>query len=583
MKTLFKSACLFAVLSIVLCGCSERRGEVTIRVVATSDVHGQIFDKDILSGNVREGSLAKVATLLKAERKNNRNVIYLDAGDILQGSVEDYQDITAQFFRESLPAKAYTLLGCDVMTVGNHDLSVGALSYERFFSGLKCSVVGANVCFDNPGDYLPPYRIIERQGVRIAVIGLVTPVVNYSVPADVMGELRARDPFVVARSYMPVLKEKADVIIGLVHSGYEDGRMDAEGVSENFVKQMLDEVSGFDVIIYGHDHLPACFKAADCSGDSVLLLNPGPFAMKTAAATVKVDFGQGDEVAVSADGELIDNTVLTPDAGFEKALSGWYDDVICYADSVVGSISAPLECVNVLWGESSAVDYIHSLQLDFFAADISLTAPVVTETYIPAGDFRIRDAFSLYRFDNTMVSVNMKGKEIKNVLEYSAGLFYNSISDGKGSLLKLKTDGNNGYNVPESPISNFISAAGINYEIDVTKPVGERVSITTLSDGRPFDMEGNYRTTINSFLYSGKESAVIRASGIRQKEMPGRFNASSAADIRYYVLTEFALTREDGNDVEVKKVSNWKLVPENLVQNHLRTDTVHFSLNTRNH
>lgn len=583
MRTLLKSACLFVILGIVLCGCSERRGEVTIRVVATSDVHGHIFDKDILNGNVREGSLAKVSTLLKAERKKNRNVIYLDAGDILQGSVEAYQDQTAQFLRESLPAKAYSLLGCDVMTVGNHDLAIGALSYERFFSGLKCSVVGANVYFDNPGDYLPPYRIVEKQGVRIAVIGLVTPVVNYSVPADVMGELKAHDPFVVARRFIPILEENADVIIGLVHSGYENGAMDAEGVKENFVKEILNEVPGFDVIIYGHDHMPACFKEADCNGDSVLLLNPGPFARKTAAATVRVDFSQGDAPTVSADGELIDNTVLAPDAAFERALSGWYDDVTCYVDSVIGSISDAMECRDLLWGESSAMDYIHSVQLDFFAADISLTVPLMTETYIPAGDFTIRDAFSLYKFDNTMVSVDMKGREIKNVLEYSAGLFYNTIKDGKGSLLKLTTDENSGYNVPENPIGNFITAAGIDYVIDVTKPEGERISITSLSDGRPFDMESYYHITMNSFLYANRESAVIKGAGIRLKEMPKRFNASSAADIRYYVLTDFALTREDGKDIEVKKLNNWKLVPENLVLDHLKSDTVHFSLNTRNH
>ena len=132
---------------LLAAGCSGRRGEVTFRIVATSDVHGQIFDRDCLDGTERAGSLAKFSTFLNGQRKECRNVIYLDAGDAFQGSVEMYQDISAQFDRPSLVAQAYNLLGCEAMACGNHDLAIGIPYFEEIFDQCSFPILGANVCF----------------------------------------------------------------------------------------------------------------------------------------------------------------------------------------------------------------------------------------------------------------------------------------------------------------------------------------------------------------------------------------------------------------------------------------------------
>ena len=566
-------------LGIILAGCSGRRGVVEIRVVATTDVHGRIFDKDLLDGTERKGSLAKVATLLKNERKQNKNVLYLDAGDILQGSVEVYQDVTSQYYRKSLPAQAYGYLGCSAMALGNHDLAVGALSYERYFSDSNYPTMGANVCFYRYGDYVWPYTIIEKDGVNISVIGLTTPVVNYTIPKDRMNELEARDVVDAARHYVEDLRERSDVVIGLFHSGYDGGRVFNDSVYENFTRAIVDKVPGFDLIVFGHDHRPYCGKVPLADGDSILLMNAGPYAMKVAAVTLTVDFSQGGKPKVSTgQGELIDVTALQPDAGFMKAVSGWYDDVSHYADSLIGRLSVPLESNGALWRPTSTLDYIHETQLGFFGAQISLAAPVSTRTLFPAGDFRIRDAFSLYQFDNNMVSVMLKGSEVKNILEYSADMYFEDLSGKPEHLLKLKADAENGTVMPQAPASGFISAAGINYTIDVTKPYGKRVEIKSMSDGSPFDPDRKYRTTINSFLYSGTESVLIKGSGLDRLEVLSRLNCSSEADIRYYILTNFALNKEGGRGVAPRRVCSWKLVPEDVVSGYLAEDTVNFIL-----
>ena len=565
MRHLSKIGFLLTMLAgVVMAGCIDN-DTVTVKVVATTDVHGNIFDTDCLSGEEREGSLAKIATFLKSVRKENRNVIYVDAGDMLQGTVDVYQDVTAQYYRTSLPAEAYSLLDCYAAVMGNHDFAVGSLSYDRFFRTVRFPVLGANVYYNRYGDYLTPYWIKHVDGVNVAILGLTTPIVNYSIPSDQM-ELDIADVVETAKHYMPILKHEigAAVVIGLVHSGFDDGRMDDEGVYENAVSRLLNEVPGFDIIIYGHDHKERSFKTVDCNGDSVLLLNPGPFARKAALATVNVTCSDG---TVKTSGELVEVTGLEPDKRFMKKLSGWYDDVKHYSDSVIGVTEVPLDARGVLWRGSSMMDYIHSFQMSSNGADVSLSSPVFTNPYIPAGDVRIKDLFSMYMFDNTMVSVMLKGSEIRDVLEYSASLFYNTVKDGNGRLLRNDTE-----------LKRLITAAGIDYEIDVTKPVGSRVKINGFLDGRKFDPDRMYRTTVNSFLYGNGESALFLATDLTHKEMRERYNGSSRADIRYYMLTDMALRHEMDMAVSVNKTTKWKLVPEDIVSACLAKDTVNFNI-----
>lgn len=570
---------IFIVFCIVLTGCTGRRGPVSIRLIATTDVHGRIFADDCLDKSERSSSLARFSTFLKRERSRNSNVIYLDAGDILQGSIELYHDRTAQFLRDNLAAKAYNLLGCDAAVIGNHDLASGVQAYAGFIKSIKFPLLCANLRYPDSQWFLPPYTIIEKQGIKVAVLGLITSSVSYSIPADIMGDLKVTDPVEMARYWVPVLKEReeADVIVGLFHSGFDRDRMPSNYPSGDFVRSILDKVPGFDVILFGHDHEPRCLKLTDCEGDTVLLVNPGPYAAKAAAATLTVQPGK-EGVKVSVSGELVDITQETPDKRFTDALSEWHHDVVQYADSVIGASARPLEINAALWRDVSVMDLVHSSQMRFMGAQVSLTAPVPAVFDMPAGNVKVRDVLNLYQYENNMVSVLLTGSEIRDVLEYSVGLFYNTVENGTEHLLKLKTDSRTGARIPENESSAFITAAGIDYTIDVTKPIGKRVTIHSMSNGTRFESDREYRTTINSFLYSGDESVLIKATGLSEKEMSRRFQASATADIRYYLLTKFAVNAEEDKAVNVDGYYNWKLVPQNTVNAFLAKDTVGFRL-----
>ena len=566
---------LLSVIGLVLTGCSKQDGPVTICIVETSDIHGHIFDTDCLTGQERTGSLAKFSTFLKSVRKENKNVIYVDAGDMLQGTIDDYHDQTAQFNRTNLPAEAFNLLDCFATVMGNHDFAVGPPSYDRYFRSIKCPVLGANVYFETPGDYLPPYRMREIQGVRIAFLGMTTPLVNYQLPKD-RRELELADIIESAKYWVPILKEKeeADMIVGLLHSGYDGGRND-DGLSENAVRKLLAEVPGFDMILYGHDHRARQGKTVDCNGDSVLVLNPGPFMEKAAVATITVERDANGNPVIQTKGELVDITTQIPDKRFTRKLKPWFDDLCQYADSVVGQISAPLDAGGMLWERSSMVDFIHTVQMSFNAAEVSLAVSDFTTPYYPAGDIRLKDMFGVVEHDNIMVSVMLKGSEIKTILENSANQFYNTVTDGNGGMLKTRKN-SNGIVQPRRGASSLITAAGIVYDIDVTKPDGSRINIVSMSDGRPFEPDKMYRTTINSNQYSG--TTLCRVIGLTPKEMRGRLVVSSPADIRYYMITRISLSREAGMAYAVPVMSQWKLVPQDIVSGCLAKDTVGFNI-----
>jgi 2',3'-cyclic-nucleotide 2'-phosphodiesterase/3'-nucleotidase len=168
----------------------------------------------------------------------------------------------------------------------------------------------------------------------------------------------------------------------------------------------------------------------------------------------------------------------------------------------------------------------------------------------------------------------LKGSEIKDILEYSSDLFYNTVHKKGDRLLKTVTydDGTVG---PEIYLGNFITAAGIDYTVDVTKPAGSRVNILSMADGSKFDLNRMYRTTMSSYTYFGAESPLFKATGLKRKDLPRRLNGASSIDIRYYMLTDFALNGNTG--VKVTYPVHRKLIPEALVQDCLGKDTLNFS------
>lgn len=569
---LFIAGCLL--LGLTLSGCSRERC-VTFEMVATSDVHGNLFPYDYMRerGTVCEGSLARVAAWLGKERRQMRGkVLYFDLGDNLQGSALTYYDRTADYSGLSTPGLVLNDLGCSASTIGNHDVEAGIPTLDKFIRTCGFPVVCANLFYrGTEATYLDPYGIIEFRGLRIAVVGMVTPYVLCKLPASAMEAMEVRGIAETAGKLIPEIraKEHPHLIIGLLHSGYEGG-IEGDEFTENEALATAFDVPGFDVIFYGHDHEAHCSKVPVCNGDSVLLINPGAYAENVAKTRVSITVC-GDSVlnlSVSGTVESLSGTDADPDL-LEK-FAGNIETVWQYQDSVAGMINCDISGTEAICGPSALTGYLNGSMMNDGSCEISLASPYDRSVEIPAGNVTMRQLQQLYPYENSITVMMLEGSDIVRILEWSSSCWMNTITCADDTLLKLRRS-TEGFET-ENNVFEFLTAMGIDYTVDVTKPAGQRVCVTCMSDGRPFEPERKYRVGMSSFLASGGYSRFCEAVGMSGAELRKKELFSTSADFRFHLITNLAVNKENGRTVRAEKMSNWHLVPEDMAAEALRRD-----------
>ena len=221
---------------------------------------------------------------------------------------------------------------------------------------------------------------------------------------------------------------------------------------------------------------------------------------------------------------------------------------------------APMYSYESFFGSAPFTDYIHALQLEHTGADLSFNAPLVFNTVINEGPIYMSDMFKLYRFENQIYVVRMTGREIRQHLELSYDQWVNTMltPDDHIMLLDARMQGDQQRYGFKNLTFNFDSASGIDYEVDVTRPNGQKVRILQFSDGRPFSEDSVYRVAMNSYRGNGGGELLIRGAGIPKDSIPSRIEYMSERDQRYY-LTE-KIMREA--QVTPKAHGNWRFVPE---------------------
>mgnify|MGYP003563408970 FL=1 len=229
---------------------------VKIHIIETSDVHGCFFPYNFTTMKAQAGSLARVSGYVNSLRKNEGNVVLLDNGDILQGQPLSYYSNFVDTAEVNIAAQVCNYLKYDAQTIGNHDVETGHKVFDAWHAALNFPLLGANVINAQTGEpYLKPYTTINRGGVKIAVLGMLTPAIPNWLSEDLWSGLRFDDMIVTAKKWISYIKanEHPDIIIGLFHSG-KDGGIVTDKYGENESLQVAQEVPGFDIILFGHDH-----------------------------------------------------------------------------------------------------------------------------------------------------------------------------------------------------------------------------------------------------------------------------------------------------------------------------------------
>ena len=538
---------------------AKKEKTVTLKLVETSDVHGAFFPYNFTERKPMQGTMARVSTYLKEQRKlYGKNLILMDNGDILQGQPTSYYTNYVKTDEPNIAAAVINYLQYDAQTFGNHDVETGHAVYDKWIKDLNCPTLGANIIDVKTGKpYVAPYTILQRDGIKIAILGMLTPAIPNWLHENLWKGLRFEEMIASTRKWVKVLKEeeKADLIIGLFHSGWEGG-ITTEQYEEDVTRKIAEQISDFDVVFFGHDHT----ERNVILDNGVLCMDPSCNAVKVAEATIQCTRKNGKWVVTKKEGQLIDVTQKAIDEDFVRHFQPQMDSIKHYIERQIGTFLTTISSRDAFFGSAAFVDYIHQLQLEETHADISLTAPLVFDTEIKAGPVYMSDMFKLYRFENQIYALRMTGREVRQLLELSYDQWVNTMKspDDHIMLLAPKAPGDNQREGFKNYTFNFDSASGIDYEVDVTKPDGQKVHIKQFTDGRPFDENKWYLVAMNSYRGNGGGELLTRGAGIPMDSIPSRITFMSERDQRHYLTRKI----EREGEVAPKALNNWRFVPE---------------------
>lgn len=562
------------ILVLILCqilwaGTMEAQEKVVkLKIVETSDVHGNFYPYDFVRRQPSAGSLARVYTWVQQERRRfGDNLILLDNGDILQGQPSAYYYNYIDTVSPHLTAEMLNFMAYDAGNMGNHDIETGRAVFDRWTGDCRFPVLGANILDTATGKtHLKPYVVLEREGVKIAVLGMITPAIPMWLSENLWPGLRFEDMETAARKWIPFIREqeKPDVIIGLFHAGKNAVWMGGK-YRDNASVEVASRVLGFDVVLAGHDHARACFKVANEAGDSVLVVNPANNAVTVGDVEITLTLRGGKVTDKLVEGRLTDVGALEPSPEFMQHFAGQYDAIQAFVSKKIGRFTQPISTRPAYFGPSAFVDLIHRLQLEIGKAEISLAAPLSFDARIEAGDIYVSDMFNLYKYENMLYTMSLSGKEIRGALEMSYALWTNQMHSPGDPLLLLRESSVSGAEERtffQHPSYNFDSAAGIIYTVDVTRPAGQKVTILSMADGTPFDENRMYKVAVNSYRGNGGGELLTKGAGISQEELKSRILFSTDKDLRYYLMQYI----EQRQIVTPRSLDQWKFIPANWVK-----------------
>lgn len=546
--------------------------DIHLKLIETSDIHGNFFPHNFVTDQPTEGSLARVCALLeKMREKYGQRLIYIDNGDILQGQPTAYYYNFVDTQTEHPGAAMLNYLRCDVGNMGNHDIEAGHAVYDRWVRECHFPVLGANIIDVHTGEpYLTPYVMLEREGVRIAVLGMITPAIPMWLPETLWSGLRFEDMEECARRWIPLIREKErpDLVIGVFHAGKESVRQ-VDFYNEDATMDIARNVPGFDVLLIGHDHRRYCGTVTNVEGRRVWVVNPANNGVMVGDVDIHLSKLGSRVVRKKITAKLTRVGNYGVSRSFMDCFAGVYDTVEDFVSRRIGTVAETMSTEPAYFGPSAFIDFIHSMQLELTGADISFCAPLSYDAEIRAGDMHMRDMFTLYRYENMLYTMRLTGREVKAYLEYSYALWTNRMQSPADHIMLLTPIDNAGKRLGFQNFAfNFDSAAGIRYTVDVTRPQGEKLHILSMADGRPFEPDAVYRVAINSYRGNGGGELLTIGAGIPKEELASRIVDTTSKDLRYYLMEYIGRQ----GVVRPKSLDLWRFIPEEWTKDAIERD-----------
>ncbi|HET6638022.1 MAG TPA: 5'-nucleotidase C-terminal domain-containing protein [Gemmatimonadota bacterium] len=538
-------------------GNSDDRAEITI--LGTTDVHGRIVPWDYYTATEEDLGLARVATLVDSIRAANPSVILVDSGDLLQGNPFDYYYGVVEPEETHPVIAAMNHLGYDAAAVGNHEFNFGIPALERAIAGAEFPFLGANVFVaGTDSTAFPPFRVVERAGVRVGILGLTTPGSTIWDRANVEGKLEFRDIVESARRFWPELARASDVQIAVMHSGLGPGSSYDEAATgvppEDAGGALAEALPGLEAIFLGHSHrvIPADTVAG------VLVTQAGRWAEALAVVSLSLERTDGAWRVVDRSATARPTAGVPPDPALMAEMRPFHERVVAYVADTIGFTPDAWSAAAARVADTAILDLIQRVQLDATGADLSAASAFNPEATLGPGPITQADAASLYAYDNTLKTIRVTGRQLREYLEYSAKYFHRTTPEGA----LIDAGGDADLEVDSVPGYNFDVVAGVEYSIDVTNPLGERIVDLTYR-GEPVADDRTFTLAINNYRQGGGGGYSMIADAPVVSE--------SAGEVRQ-LLIDWIAGRDTIHRADVYERS-WRIVPEAAVAGYVAADS----------
>lgn len=473
--------------------------EVNIKLLGTSDIHGRVvpwsYGADVED---KSGSYAQIATYVKDVRKNNKNVVLVDVGDAIQDNQVDVFAKDKKYYKEHPIPKVLNEMKYDVFVLGNHEFNFGMKALDEILKDIKAKKLTANFYYKkNDKRYIDATTIIEKDGVKLGIIGLSTPMsAKFEEDTGNLKDMKFTSPTEEARTQVEKLKAKGvDAIIVIAHMGIENENK----IPDTGMRDVINAVDGIDVVIAGHMHKDVPSETIK----NTLITEPHRYGTVVSEVDLTFDINDKKEVKlVKKESKTVPVKELEADKKIAEIYKPYHEKLRELNNVVIGQTENEMVPQETKHGVSAAFSkdtglssFINDVEQHYSGADVVTFSFDHQKARMNKGDIKKKDIIFNYRYAGGDVTVyEMTGKQLKEYMEWSAN-YFDTIQPG---------DTEYRYNA-ERKKSKYVTYdifGGVNYKIDLRNPQGSKIVDLTLADGKPVTDDMKLKVGMNSYRFA---------------------------------------------------------------------------------
>lgn len=473
--------------------------EVNIKLLGTSDVHGRIvpwsYGADIED---KSGSYAQIATYVKDVRKNNKNVVLVEVGDAIQDNQIDVFAKDKKYYKDHPIPKVLNEMNYDIFVLGNHEFNFGMKALDEILKDIKAKKLTANFYHKkNDKRYIDATTIIEKDGVKLGIIGLSTPMsAKFEEDTGNLKDMKFTSPTEEARTQVEKLKAKGvDAIIAVTHMGIDN----ENNIPDTGMRDVINAVDGIDVVIAGHMHKDVPSETIK----NTLITEPHRYGTVVSEVDLTFDINDKKEVKlVKKESKTVPVKALEADKKIVEIYKPYHEKLRELNNVVIGQTENEMVPQETKHGVSAAFSkdtglssFINDVEQHYSGADVVTFSFDHQKARMDKGDIKKKDIIFNYRYAGGDVTVyEMTGKQLKEYMEWSAN-YFDTIQPG---------DTEYRYNA-ERKKSKYVTYdifGGVNYKIDLRNPKGSKIVDLTLADGKPVTDDMKLKVGMNSYRFA---------------------------------------------------------------------------------